>query len=108
LFAIVLLGTPVRSLGSVEQEVHTPDRVDRRRGPDPQIAAQQRRGTLARELGDQSRVQPGVLRIEMLGAEPIRQSDDLLDVGPQRARNLEAIGARPGRTISHGSSSGAS
>jgi hypothetical protein len=44
----------------------------------------------------------------MIGAKPIRQSDDLLDVGPQRARNLEAIGARPGRTISHDSPPGAS
>ena len=61
LLAIVLWGTPVRlteviagevqRLGSVKQEVHAADGVDRRRRPDPQIAAQQWRGTLTRQLG---------------------------------------------------------
>ncbi len=81
----------VQRLGSVKQEVHAADGVDRRRRPDPQIAAQQWRGTLTRQLGNQSCAQPRVLCIEMLAAEPIDQRDDLLDVVARTQERLDAI-----------------
>jgi len=103
-----LIAGEMQRLGSVEQEVHAADGVDRRRRTDPQIAAQQRRGTLTREPGDQCCAQPRVLRIETLDTELIGQRDDLLDVGPQRARDVEVVDARQSRTIIHHSSPRAS
>jgi hypothetical protein len=40
----------------------------------------------------------------MLGAEPIGQRDDPLDIGAQRARDIEALPTRPSRTITQRSS----
>src|SRR5438128_8815911 len=45
------IGAQVRLLAGIKEEVVGADRVDRAGGPDPQVAASERRGTLARELG---------------------------------------------------------
>jgi len=87
---------PVNPLNTGEEEF----------GGGRRVASKSRtsQSTIKCELGDQSRAQPRVLRIEIFGAQPIGQRDDLLDVWPQRTRDGEPVDTGPSCTITHAES----
>ncbi len=80
----------MKLLLAIEDEVEAADRVEGTGGPDPRVAALQRRRALARELRQQLPAELGVLLVEALGAEPIGQKADLLELGPKRLARARA------------------
>ncbi len=69
----------------------TADGVDRRRRPDPEIAARERQRALAGELRHELADERTVLGVEVLGAEGVGEGEDLLDVVAERIGDAQRV-----------------
>src|SRR3954447_1225286 len=100
LAARVLLGIPVSMLNwspvkcrrceRSNRKFTLPKGVDDCSGPNAQVAAFERRGTLAGQFGHELAAQIAVLGVQVLGAERVGQLEDLLSLMAESLRDAEA------------------